>query len=52
MSAVTAVADTSGNSLGIRKMSQKTHLGENIEFKEESVIMGEYERAVCVQNAQ
>lgn len=52
MSTVTVVADTSGNSLGIRMMSQKTHLGEIIEFKEDSVLMGEYERGLCVQNAQ
>lgn len=52
MPAVTALADTSWNILGIRMMSQKTRLGENIKFKEESVLMGVYNRAVCVQNAQ
>lgn len=52
VSAVTAVADTSGNSLGIGMMSQKTQLGEIVDFKEDSVLMGEYERGLCVQNAQ
>ncbi len=45
MSAVTAVADTSRN----QEDEPKTHLGDNIELKKESVIMGEYERTVCAE---
>lgn len=52
MLTVTADADTSGNSLEIRMRSQKTYLVDNIKFKEDSVLMGGYERGLCVQNAK
>lgn len=52
MSTVTADADTSSNSLEIRMRSQKTYLVDNIKFKEDSVLMGGYERGLCVQNAK